>query len=82
MEEAFLYGLTVGSMKDNIYMTKNKDTDSLIGQTEDATKEHGKMENKMEKVYIPILQENKDKEFGATEKKSDGLIDLLSNECR
>lgn len=69
MEEASLYGQMAEDTKDNTLMIKNKVMDSLIGQMEDVIKEVGKMENKMEKVYIQTQLENKDKGFGVMVKK-------------
>ena len=69
MEEASLYGQMAEDTKDNTLMIKNKVMDSLIGQMEDVIKEVGKMENKMEKVYIQTQLENKDKVFGVMVKK-------------
>jgi hypothetical protein len=69
MEEAFLFGQMVEDTKDSTLMIKNRVMDSLIGQMEDVIKEVGKTENRMEKVYIQTLLENKDKVFGVMVKK-------------
>ncbi len=45
-------------------MIRNKDSDNLAGQMEDAIKDNGKMVNKMEKEPTKINKEYKKMEFG------------------
>lgn len=57
-------------------MIRNKDLDNLAGQMEDATKDNGKMVNKMEKEHIKINKEFKKMEFGSMVKRWNGVTDL------
>lgn len=50
-------------------MIRNKDLGSLVGLMEDATKDNGKMENKMEKEPIKINKELKRTGYGLMGKK-------------
>lgn len=46
-EKEYLFGQMVENTKVNILMTKRKVTANSVGQTDGATKEAGKTENKM-----------------------------------
>lgn len=52
---------------------------NLFGLMEDATKETGKMENNMEKVYMLLVKEPKDMANGEMENELDGLEEMEEN---
>lgn len=53
MEKEYLFGQMAENMKVNILMTKRKVTANSVGQTDGATKEAGKTENRT--VEEPIV---------------------------
>ena len=72
-----LSGLMAVSMKVNMSTRRNKVTGSLAGLMEGAIWGAGRMANKMAKEYTETEMEYRGKDYGATVRKLNGLIDIL-----
>lgn len=82
MERALSSGVMAGSTKASTSMRRRKDMESLPGLMEDATRDSGKMENRMVREFTATRKGWKEQAFGQTARKLNGLIDKFMDSYR
>lgn len=75
MERELSSGAMAANTKESMSTRKRKATESLLGQTEDATKDSGKTASRTVRESTAIRKELRELVFGPMVKKLNGLID-------
>ena len=79
MEKALSSGQMVASTKVSMFMRRKRAMECSVGLMAGIMQETGEMANKMARVFTGTRKELREKASGVTERKLNGLIDIVTS---